>query len=154
MRFMYNIMLMALFIGLASWLVDVFALTPLVLPAEYTPDSVMGMFSLSLFQNNFMYVGVGVAAGLAGLLLRQNTFALYALVIFAVASILPIFSNIIYAIPRMIDTIMVLYPQYNPFADYGGVLAGSNPYSMLLAAVAGFAAWLAIMTIISGRQID
>jgi hypothetical protein len=151
MKLMYNIMFFALLVSLSAWLVDTFALVPTTLPAEYTPDSIMSMFSLNLFQNNFMYVGVGVAAGLAGLLLRQNTFALYALVIFGVASFLPILSNIIYALPRMIDTIMVMYPEYNPFAN-AGMLSGTNPYSLFLAAIAGFAAWIFIMDMISGRQ--
>jgi hypothetical protein len=145
-------MFFALLVSLAVWLVDVFALSPVTLPAEYTPDSIMGMFSLNLFRNNFMYVGVGVAAGLAGLLLRQNTFALYALVIFAVASFIPIISNVIYALPNMIDTIMTLYPAYNPFASTGGVLGGTNPYSLLLAAIGGFAAWIFLMDMVSGRQ--
>jgi len=155
MKMLYNILLFALLLSLAAWLIQVFGLVPFVdMPAKYSPTDISGMFTLEVFTKNFMWtVAAGVAAGIAGLLLRQNTYALYALVIFAVATFLPIISGIVMAIPNMIDAIMYMYPAYNPFSGVAtGVLAGTNPYSMIFAALGYFAAFFFLMDKITGGQ--
>ena len=153
MRLMYNIILFAVFVNLAIWLVQIFGLIPAGVAAEYDPIGIKNMFTLDIFVKNFMWAGIGVAAGLAGLLLRQNTFALYALVIFAVASFVPIVSNFIYAVPNLINAIMVMYPAYNPFSDVTtGVFAGTNPWSLMLVGVGYFAGFFFLIDKVTGGQ--
>jgi len=150
---MYNIILFALLLNCCIWLVQVFALAPVSMPAKYDPFNFTDMFTLEVFSRNFMWMGIGVAAGLAGLLLRQNTYALYALVIFAVATFLPIVNTFIFAIPNLIEAIMYMYPAYNPFSGIAtGNLAGTNPFSVVLVAVGSFAAFFFIMDKITGGQ--
>jgi len=156
MRLMYNIILFALVVNCAVWLVQVFGLIPFVnMPAKYNPTDIAAMFSLEVFAKNFMYtLAAGAAAGIAMLLLRQNTYALYALVIFAVGIFLPIVSNFLMAIPNMIDAIMYLYPAYNPLSGVvgSGLFLGTNPYSMVIAGLGYFAAFFFIMDKITGGQ--
>jgi len=151
MRLMYNIFLIVLTINLACWIVQVFNLVPFSLPPEFNPTDIASMFTLENFLRNFMYSGIAVVAGLATLLLRQNTFAIYALVIFVVGLFLPLVSRFITAIPNLIEGIMVLYPQYNPFN--GSILGFTNPYSILLMAIGTFAAFMFIVGQVSGREI-
>ena len=150
---MYNIILLGLLLNVSIWLITVFGLAPMGLPAKYNPFDLQNMFSLDVFTKNFTYVGIGVAAGLAGLLLRQNTYALYALIIFAVATFIPILNTFIYAIPNMIDAVMYLYPEANPFSGVAtGVFAGTNPYSLALIAMGYFAAFFFLMDKVTGGQ--
>lgn len=153
MRLMYNIILIALLLNCSIWLVQVFALAPMNIPAKYDPFNFTDMFTLEVFTRNFMWMGIGVAAGLAGLLLRQNTYALYALVIFAVATFLPIVNTFIFAIPNLIEAIMFMYPEFNPFAGVAtGVWAGTNPYSAVLVAMGTFAGFFFIIDKVTGGQ--
>ncbi len=148
---MYNIIVIAFFLNLSIWAIQVFGLAPINLPAKYNPFDLQNIFSIDVFARNFTWVGIGVAAGLAGLLLRQNTYALYALVIFAVATFIPIINTFIYAIPNMIDAIMYLYPEYNPFSSIAtGPFAGTNPYSLMMIATGYFAAFFFLMSKVTG----
>jgi hypothetical protein len=148
---MYNIFLIVVAINIAMWLIPLFELTPSSLPAQFSPDDLTKLFSLSYFQKNFLYVGIGAVSGLAMLLLRQNTFALYALVIFTVMLLIPLTSTFILAIPNMINSVMTLYPAYNPFSATEGVLASTNPFSMLFLVFGGFGAFWFILDEIKGR---
>lgn len=153
MKLAYNIILIGLLLNVSIWLIQVFALAPINMPAKYNPFDLTNLFSLDVFARNFTWVGVGIAAGLAGLLLRQNTYALYALVIFAVATFIPILNTFIYAIPNMIDAIMFSYPEFNPFSGYAtGPFAGTNPFSLVLIALGYFAAFFFLMDKITGGQ--
>jgi hypothetical protein len=148
---MYNVMLFAILVNTAVWLISVFALVPFGLPAEYAPTDIASMFSLNLFKQNFMFAGIGVAAGIAGLLLRQNTFALYALVIFAVAAFVPIVGSFVYAVPNMIDAIFLLYPDYNPvWISFLG--AQHSVWGIVFVGVQSFAAFIFIMDKVTGGQ--
>jgi hypothetical protein len=150
---MYNIFLFTLVFNLAAWLIQIFALAPMSLPAKYNPLDIQSMFSLDVFAKNFTYVGIGVAAGLAALLLRQNVSAIYALVIFAVATFIPIVTNFIYAIPNMIDAIMLQFPEANPLSSVAtGAFAGTNPYSLILIAIGYFAGFFFLMDKVTGGQ--
>jgi hypothetical protein len=148
---MYNIFLIVLAVNVACWIVQVFNLVPFSLPPEFSPTDIASMFTLNRFLNNFLYSGVAVVAGLATLLLRQNTFALYALVIFIVGLFLPLVSGFITAIPRLIEGIMALYPAYNPFE--GSMLGFTNPYSIVIMAFGAFAAFMFIVGQVSGREV-
>lgn len=153
MKLMYNIILFGVVFNFAVWIVQIFGLAPMDLPAKYNPLDVANIFSLEVFTRNFTWVGIGAAAGIAGLLLRQNTYALYALVILAVATFIPIVNTFIYAIPNMIDTIMYLYPEYNPLSDVAtGAFAGTNPYSLLFIGIGTFAAFFFLMDKVTGGQ--
>lgn len=154
MKLMYNIILFAFLFNLSAWLIQVFSLTPMDLPAKYNPTELGGIFTLDVFARNFSWAGIAVAAGLAGLLLRQNTYAVYALIIFAIATFIPIINTFIYAIPNMIDAVMYLYPEYNPFALSGGIFAGTNPYSLILIAVGTFAGFFFLMDKVTGGQTN
>jgi hypothetical protein len=148
---MYSIFLLTLAVNMACFLVQIFDLVPFSLPAEFSPTDIAGMFTLENFLRNFIYSGVAVVAGLATLLLRQNTFALYALVIFVVGLFLPLVSGFIKAIPNLIEGVMALYPEYNPFS--GSMLGFTNPYSIVLFAFGCFAAFMFIVGQVSGREI-
>jgi len=152
MKFMYNILLLGLAVNLCIWLVQVFALAPAVLPAKYSPLDLGAMFSVDVFVRNFMWtVGAAMAAGVAAILLRQNTYALYALTIFVVGAFIPVINNFIFAFPNLIDSIMYLYPEYNPFSGVlTGPFAGTNPYSLVLVAIGYFAAFFFLIDVIRG----
>jgi len=151
MRFMYNIMLFAIAINMAAWLINIFALVPGGLPSEFSPMDISNMFTLTAFKQNFLFAGIGVAAGIAGVLLRQNTFALYALVIFSVSIFVPIVGSFVFAIPHLIDSIFALYPAYNPaWITFMG--ASYSAWSLMFAGVTAFAAFFFIMDKITGGQ--
>jgi len=154
MKFMYNIILLGFLLNLCVWLVQIFALAPADLPAKYNPLDLQNMFSVDIFVRNFMWtVGAAMAAGVAAILLRQNTYALYALTIFVVGAFIPIVNNFIFAFPNLIDSIMFMYPQYNPFSSVlSGPFAGTNPYSLVFVAVGYFAAFFFLIDIIRGGQ--
>lgn len=153
MKLMYNIILFGIVLNISVWLIQVFGLAPMELPAKYNPLDLTSVFSLDVFTRNFTWVGIGAAAGIAGLLLRQNTYALYALIILAVATFIPIVNTFIFAIPNMIDAVMYLYPEFNPFSSVAtGVFAGTNPYSLMFIAVGTFAAFFFLMDKVTGGQ--
>jgi hypothetical protein len=135
--------------------VQVFVLVPnLNIPAQYNPVDISNLFSFDVFKMNFLYAGLGIlGAGIATMLLRQNTYALYALVIFAIGVVFPVVSKFVYAIPNMIDMILFMYPAFNPFANVGsGVFAGSNPFSLLFVGFGTFAAFWFLLDKVTGGQ--
>ena len=73
MKLMYNIILFGVVLNISVWMIQVFGLAPMGLPAKYNPLDLANIFSLEVFTRNFTWVGIGAAAGIAGLLLRQNT---------------------------------------------------------------------------------
>jgi len=154
MRLMYNILLFAIFLNVACWLVQVFGLTGMNIPAQFNPLDVKAMFSIEVFASNFLWVGIGaVAAGIGAFIFRQNTYALYALVVFVIGIFFPIISKFIYAIPNLIDTVMFLYPEYNPLSGVAtGVFAGTNPYSLIFIAIGTFAGFFFFADKLTGGQ--
>jgi hypothetical protein len=66
---------------------------------------------------------------------------------------LPIVNTFIFAIPNLIEAIMFMYPEFNPFAGVAtGVWAGTNPYSAVLVAVGTFAGFFFIIDKVTGGQ--
>jgi hypothetical protein len=155
MRLMYNIILFSILMNLSVFLIQVYGLSPAEIPAKYNPFDIAAMFTLETFVKNFMWAGIGVAAGIVALLFRQGTYAVYALAIFAVSAFIPIVNTFIFAVPNMIDTIMYMYPEYNPFSSIAtGVFAGTNPISLTLIAVATFAGFMFLMENVTGRNLN
>jgi hypothetical protein len=158
MRFFYNIIILGLIFNISAWLISIFALTPYVQPARYDPANLLSIFNLDIFRLQFSgetltaMVG-GAALLLASLVTRQNTYALYALVVWAVGVLIQPINDFIYAIPNAINDLIgktALNPWYG---SSNALLAATNPYSLVFTVIFTVGAWFFLMEVILQRPL-
>ena len=93
-------------------------------------------------------VGTGaVVTGIAMLLFRQNTYAIYACFIFGFGIIFTGVSQIVLAVPNMLGAILNMVPEINPVA--GGV----NPFSFVLIVIVGYAMFWFLASLVLQRDV-
>lgn len=148
------LMFFSICLNLAIWLVQIFQVLPFALPPQLDPANIAAQFTLDGFLRNFTYALLGAGSiTLVALLLRQNTYALYAPMIFAVGALLPIVSGFVLAIPNTISAIVSLYPELLP-AGYnyqiGGVVL--DPYSVVITVIEAVLGYLFVMGVITQRE--
>jgi hypothetical protein len=114
------------------------------------------MFSLEGFLSNFTYAIAGAGAiGVVSLLLRQNTYALYAPMIFAVGAFIPLVNNFLFAIPNTIRAVVTLYPDLVPAGfsfPLGDIII--DPYSVVVLVIQTALGYFFIMGVVTQREIQ
>ncbi len=146
MKLWYNLMLFTIFVNIAMYLLQVFGVVGVSTAPQYSPMTLYTKFSIDVFVRNFTLTGVGsVAIMLAGLLLRQGTYALYAMTVFAICTFIPIISDFLLAIPNLIDS--VIPAAMNP------LYPAANPIGLIFTAIFGFAAFMFLMERITGGPL-
>lgn len=107
-------------------------------------SSLNNIFSLSLFD---AVIGVGGAAaiGLAALLLRQGTYAIYAMLLWGIGSMFKVIQTFFLVIP---NTLGALIP---PEANPNPAVFPVNPLIVVLAAIFLFAAWVYLFKLVIQR---
>ena len=104
-----------------------------------------GWFDISTFG---ALVGTGaVVTGIAMLLFRQNTYAIYACFIFGFGIIFTGVSQIVLAIPNMLGAILNMVPEINP------VPGGVNPFSFVLIVIVGYAMFWFLASLVLQRDV-
>lgn len=157
MRMFYTLLVFGISLQIASylfWAFDVFG--GLV---KYPVDiaTTMSWFSLEKFQWQFlMGVGGAVGIGLAMLLLRQGTYAIYAILIWVLGVFLPFTSGFFLAIPNTIGALIPedIWNLTNPFgADANGSYP-THPLMVVIVLIFAFAGWIMMMELLTQRNIS
>lgn len=108
-KLFYSVLLFGVALQMAAYLANVTQW----FPNQMLNGNLVGMetaFSLTPFVNAFSIVGaVGGAAaiGLASLLVRPGTYAIYAMVLWAIAMFIPVVQNFFLAIPNFIASLQL-----------------------------------------------
>jgi hypothetical protein len=143
MRMLYNFLLFTVCLDLSGFLLPYFIALPSYSVLPQTPTDIASIFSIS----NFAFLGVaGAAIGLAALLLRQGTYALYAMLLAIIGIFLPIVSNFLLSIPILLNAIIPA--SANPIAPL------PNPISLAVMAIMDFAAFMFFAELMSQRNIS
>jgi hypothetical protein len=136
--------------------VQLFKIVPFDIPPTLDPTNIYAMFSLEGFLSNFTYAIAGAGAiGLVSLLLRQNTYALYAPMIFAVGAFIPLVNNFLFAIPNTIRAIVSIFPNLVPGGftfPLGDIVI--DPYSVVVLVIQAVLGYLFIMGVVTQREIQ
>jgi hypothetical protein len=153
---MYDILVFGICLEIVSYLV--WAINGIGGLIQYPFGNAADMLNL---QNAFsidiwmaLISGTGVIIGIAALLLRQGTYALYALLIFAIGVFYRIVVPILIVIP---NTIAALLPEStNPnFTIVGGLpVYGINPFQVVLGIIVGFAIFVFMFELVTQRKIS
>jgi hypothetical protein len=141
----------ALFFGVALqiicylvWAFDVFGglmVYPYGDVAALTGDG--GIFNLDVY-NTLIGIGGGIAIGLAGLLLKQGVYAVFAMLLWAIGCITNVINSFFLAIP---NTIASFIPEStNPLP--GQV----HPFTVVIGIIFAVAAWLYLFGLVIQRE--
>ena len=151
-----TVILFSICLNLSIYLVQLFKIVPFDIPPTLDPTNIYAMFSLEGFLSNFTYAIAGAGAiGLVSLLLRQNTYALYAPMIFAVGAFIPLVNNFLFAIPNTIRAIVSIFPNLVPGGftfPLGDIVI--DPYSVVVLVIQAVLGYLFIMGVVTQREIQ
>jgi hypothetical protein len=107
MKLFYSLLTLGIALQITAWIFWVFNVCPYITYPLGNAQALEETFSIDLF--DLMFTGTGlVVIGLAGLLLRQGTYAIYAMVIWAIGTIIPFIRNTFLAIPNTIGGLLNL----------------------------------------------
>lgn len=104
-----------------------------------------GWFSITPF--SALVGGGAVVTGIALLLLKQNTYAIYACFIFGFGIVFTGISQLVLAIPNTFGALLNMIPAVNPTP--GGV----NPFSFVLIIIVGYAMFWFIASLVLQRDV-
>ena len=153
MRFFYNILLFGMIFNVAVYLIQVFGLTPVFLPPKYSLEDMSTWVTLDVFSGQFlMSSAAAVGIGVVSLLFRQNTYALYALPVFAIGVFMAPVSDFVNAIPIAINEV-IGKTTLNPMWDGTLAYAGTNPYSLIFTLLFTVGAFFFFMEVILQRPL-
>lgn len=149
-----NILILGLAINIILYLFGVFDFNPQV---HYQGElsAMTSWFNLEPF--NLLFTGATAAVvGVASLLLRQGTYAIYAMLIAALVMIISPVQAFILAIPNAIGS--WLPPETNPLAYTNGVFdptsTAINPITIVISLIFAFAAYWFIFGFVVQREIN
>ena len=129
------------------WAFDVFGgLIAYPISNSASMVSLTGWFDLSAFS---WIVGVGgsVAIGLAGLLLRQGTYAVYAILLWALGSFFPFVRDFFLTIPNTISALIPASTNPNP------TLFAVNPIMVVISCIFAFGAFMYMFGLVFQREM-
>ena len=156
MRMFYTLLVFGISVQIAAYLFWAFEVVPgIAYPVSM--ENTMNWFSLETFQWQFlMGVGGAVGIGLAMLLLRQGTYAIYAILIWVLGVFLPFTSGFFLAIP---NTVGALIPEtfWNATNPFGVDATGSyptHPLMVVIVLIFAFAGWIMMMELLTQRNIS
>ena len=159
MRLFYTLLVFGISLQIAAylfWAFDVFGgLIKYPIDLVATTD----WFSLKNFQWQFlMGVGGAVGIGLAMLLLRQGTYALYAILIWVMGVFLPFTSGFFLAIPNTIGALIPpdIWNMTNPLAheENGIMVYPTHPLMVVIVLLFAFSAWIMMIELLTQRNIS
>jgi hypothetical protein len=108
-------------------------------------SSINDVFSLNVNSGLLAIVGVSVI-GIAALLLRQGTYAIYAMIIFAIGCMFEVFQTFFLAIPNVIGALIPVEANPNPSAF------SVNPIIIAISAIFLFSAWMYFFGLVIQRD--
>jgi hypothetical protein len=114
-----------------------------------------GWFDISAFS---VLVGIGgsIAIGIAGLLLRQGTYAIYAVLLWAIGNFFPFVRDFFLTIPNTIAALIP--PESNPFAYPNGVFDPTvspltSPLFIIISSIFAFGAFMYMFGLVFQRDM-
>jgi hypothetical protein len=107
--------------------------------------TLQGFFSITPF--SALVGGSAIVLGIAALLLRQNTYAIYACFIFGFGIVFTGISQIVLAVPNIIGALLNMVPAINPTP--GGV----NPFSFVIIVIVGYAMFWFLAALVMQRDV-
>ena len=147
-RLFYNIMVLAICIQLVSyslWSFNFFGgLIQYPFGSATDLNNLSNMFSITSF-NALLGIGGAALIGLAALLLRQGTYALYAMLLWAIGVFFNIVKGFVLAIP---NTVAALLPSStNPGS-------GVNPLQVVIGFIVLFAGFMFLFEMVIQRNVS
>ena len=148
MKLFYSLLVFGISFQIAAYLMWTFNVVPgLSYPLDLSQTS--AWFSLDNFWSSFSLAVAGsVGIGLAMLLLRQGTYALYAMLIWAIGVFLPMVKDFFLVIPNTLGAIL------GPFFEYSNPTTGVNPLLVVITLIFAFAAWMFLMEMVTQRSMS
>lgn len=109
-------------------------------------SSVTGVFDISLF-SVLLGIGGAIGIGLAGLLLKQNTYAIMGMLLWGIGCMFNIVQKFFLVIPNTLGLMLPAETNPNPG------LFSINPIVMAVGGIFAFIAWLYIFGLVIQREI-
>jgi hypothetical protein len=148
MKLFYSLLVFGLSIQVSCYLMWSFNIVPGI-SYPVNMEATTALFSLDNFWAQFSLAVAGaVGIGLAMLLLRVGTYAIYAMLIWAIGMFLPLISGFFLAIPNTLGAIL------GPFFQYSNPTTGVNPLLVVITLICAFAAWIFLMELVTQRNIS
>lgn len=146
MKIMVNFLVLAIALQLVSYLFWAFDSFGGVI--EYPlgdVSSLENMFSINTFS---VLIGVGgaVGIGLAALLLKQGTYAIYAMLLWAIGCMFSIIQTFILVIPNTLSALLPASTNPNP------ALFPVNPLIVVVSVIFAFGAWMYFFGLVIQRE--
>lgn len=147
MRLFYSLLTFGIAFQFACYLFWAFDVTGGLINYPIDLAVMNNAFAITPFTMMFL-AGGAVGIGLAALLLRQGTYAVYAILIWAAGVFLSITAPFFLAIPNTITGLLSpLLDVTNPFAT-----GTPHPFIVVIGAIFGFAIWWFIMELVTQRN--
>lgn len=145
-KFFTNLLVLGLCINCALYIFGAFNIDP-----QYqVPGSLSAMtswFDLSPF--NLMFTGAtAVAIGLAALLLRQGTYAIYAMLLWALGMVIVPIQSFILAIPNLLGALLPASTNPDP------TLFPINPITVVISLLFAFGAYWFLFGLVIQRDLS
>lgn len=146
-RLFYTLLTFGVGFQLAAYLFWAFNICPLIVyPFGDSTSAINNAFNITVFDAMFTAIGA-VGITLVSLLLRQGTYAIYAVLIWVLGTLLPIVKTFFLAIPNTLGALIP--PQLNPNASVFPV----NPIVVVISVVFGYAGFWFLMELAAQRDI-
>jgi hypothetical protein len=129
------------------WAFNVFGgLVVYPISSASTMSGMAGWFDISAFS---VLVGVGgsIAIGIAGLLLRQGTYAIYAVLLWAIGNFFPFVRDFFLTIPNTISALIPSVTNPNP------TLFPINPIMIVISSIFAFGAFMYMFGLVFQREM-
>lgn len=144
MKLFYSLLVFGIALQCTCYLFQAFDVLPVTYP--YSITSLEGYFSIeNIIREVTMAVGGAALIGIIGLLLRQNTYAVYGMAIWGISMFIPVVNDFFLTIP---NTLTALVPAEIMPEGYA-----VNPILVVIGVIFAVSAWLFLMELITQRQI-
>jgi hypothetical protein len=144
MKLFYSLLVFGICLQCTCYLFQAFQVLPITYPASVT--SLESYFSIeNIIKQVSMAVGGAALIGVIGLLLRQNTYAIYGMLIWGISMFIPVVNDFFLTIPA---TLSALVPAEVMPTGYA-----VNPIFVVIGVVFAVGAWFFLMELITQRQI-
>lgn len=138
MRLFYTLLVFAISLQLAAYLLQAFQIIPNEnVTFAFGPAQITDLFSMEKIG---LLLSGGAAIGLAGLLLRQSTYAFYAMLLWAIGVMVPIVNEFFLAIPNFINALPI-------------PASVSTPIYLVIGTIVAFAAFMFFIELATQRNV-
>jgi hypothetical protein len=153
---MYDILIFGICLEVVAYLTWAFNFFGGVI--QYPFGSAQDMLNLS---NAFSFTiwtylisGTGAVIGIVALLLKQGTYALYALLVFAFGVFYKIIYPIVVAIPNLVAGMLPNSTNPNYTIVNGQIVYGLNPIQVVVGVIVGFAIFIFCLEFVLQRKVS